>query len=1371
MSSDHERIRIRQLDDKSDYALWRIRVTAMIDAKGFSDALSRAPGDESARQASNIVVSTLSDQALRVVRSVIGKPAEMLSKLDSRYDSKSTASKIAKVSEIVSTRYCSLNEDMSVHVDRMAGLLEQLKSRGMTIDDSLAIGILVASIDVPELMPVTASIKTLAEADVKWEEVANRLIEDSKSISSGNGLSARASAATVDTCQICKKPNHKTENCFLNPMGKNCKLDISDDTVSSLLGGKSNSFKSDRGSQNKSGERSAMARHSDGADTRMPDRIMIDSGTTTHITPFANRVVSKTPQNVLITLADESTVRSSHCGVRKVTFMTDNGPQKVSLSKTLVVPDAGMSLLSVPALTKKDIGVFFMPGFAVLYDLLNDFNVLGYAEQDQDGLFFISDDGKTPSPKRHSKADERQFAIMATVIGQARARYEATNGHKDSSADDDSDKTDGARSFASAVEIVADSSKRTDESVKTWHLRLGHALPVKAVRRHVREGLLPHVVCKSTDCKVCLKGKFRRRFDGSLTDTDKFGSLHVDTKGKVDVTSVHGHNYFVTIVEEFSRFVAVRPIRSKSDAAEEVLRFVKYFEKQTGHPVRKIHTDGGTEFRRALDRLDADGVQISVTTAHTPESNGLAERAHQTILSLARSCLYESKLPEKYWSYAIRHVADCRNFVSGKKGMSPYGVLFGNPPPGLGHLRPFGCHMVCRPSGNKIGTFATRAIDGLCLCHEAGGVYQVLTGDRILRTKHVKALERSFPGLDLFSDSSDQLAHADNEVDLSDLESAMRKAEAENSALPDVDSLTYIPAVPSRYGKTDVDDFNSARGSDDEQEIFPATHGQYSLRPRHRSNVSCMAKTEIVSDTDEPKLSVALRSADGDKWVQAINDEFDVIAENRTWVNKNAGNTVPSGAEVLPSGIILRIKRDSHGDVAKYKARLVVRGNLQSNETDYAALYAPVACIELVRLLLAVSVVKSFVVDQLDVKSAFLHADLPATDNIWVKLPKISGISRADGSLVKLRKSLYGLRQAPKLWYELLAKTLSLVGFSRSHCSECLFMSGSGTRPVYIVAYVDDLLVIGDKTSVKKAKNLISRHVNVTDIGPCSHFLGIKIDRRDDGLFLSQGAYTRRVLDMAKMADCKPTGTPLPLAHPLYREQAASTPSQRQEMSTVPYRQVLGSLIYLSTRTRPDIATAVSMLGKFQADPVSSDWKALKHLLRYLKGSLDYGILFPYQSDSHGLEAWSDADWARDESARRSRSGVFVAYSGCPIIWMSKMQTATATSTAEAEFGALSVAVREVVWTRNVLAEIDFPEKAETVIWQDNLGAISWTEKVQGLRRVKHVGIRYHFVREAVDSGRIKVLYTPSDSNRADSLTKILGKEMHHVHCPFLVSV
>ena len=167
------------------------------------------------------------------------------------------------------------------------------------------------------------------------------------------------------------------------------------------------------------------------------------------------------------------------------------------------------------------------------------------------------------------------------------------------------------------------------------------------------------------------------------------------------------------------------------------------------------------------------------------------------------------------------------------------------------------------------------------------------------------------------------------------------------------------------------------------------------------------------------------------------------------------------------------------------------------------------------------------------------------------------------------------------------------------------------------------------------------------------------------------------------------------------------------------------------------------MLGKFQDEPAPEHWRMLQHLIRYLKATIDFGIFIPPGSGDIKFEAWTDSDWARDKTKRRSRTGYCLTINGGPIVWCSKLQKSTAQSSTEAEFIALQQATREIRWVQSVLIELDIDVNFPTKVNQDNLGSIKWTNAVQGLRNVKHIEVKYHYVRDHVDNKHIVVLYVP----------------------------
>lgn len=1423
--TEPDKLRIRPLDDKSDYALWRIRIQAAISAKGLEEVFEEKKADNSSsdnaekptksltkaeqcQQASNLIVSALGDHALRVVRTVIGKPNQMMEKLDARYDSKTISSRISKMSELVSVRYSTLRDDIDKHIDKMAGLIEQLRSMGSTFDEALAIGILVASITVPDLLPATAAIKTLTEKDATWELVSGRLIEEVKNLKSNNRN--QQSNAANSSCAICGKPNHSTPKCFLNPLNPNNRLNLKNSVADIPQGGKAikdtgkkespDGKLNKRNKKGKNKERAAMARpkHENRKDQDV-DKMMLDSGTTTHITSKIYKVTKTTSANIKIKLADDSSMMATAKGTREVNWKTEDGNRKVHLSNTLVAPHASMSLLSVPSLVAKNIAVLFVPGNAVFIDLEDDFSILGYATQEEDGLFYV-EDNQDVIPNINQGPSMK--SMMAIVKKHASVEMDTEDTDENGENDDDSD----ANSTTSGdTEDTWVTRNDVNDDSRIWHLRLGHAKSVQAIKNLVRNGELPHVACHTSDCDVCAKGKFRREFKGSLTSETEVGRLHVDTKGKVDTTSVNGHKYFLTIIDEYSRYAQTYPMKSKGEASQLLLNFIRKLEKQSGHTVKKVHTDNGTEITRALDYLDKQGVEVTTTTPYTPESNGLVERTHGVILSIVRSCLVQSKLDQSYWNYALRHATDCRNFVPhSKTGKTPYEIIFGQQSPNLRHMRPFGCRSEFRPNAKRIDVFGPRVQSGLNMFHEGGGVYHILTCEGVVRTKHVKFFEQEFPGTvrnhhldkedtesdksysedtcttsvefpvtddssrlsdtsyENESDKSPSECNGDSVHESSESETEKSNADTDNEQENDqekfsqevtqdvsIDNLTYVPSEPSKYRVTpepsDKED-ESGNVRDDNN-----TSG-YSLRPLERKNYSMAALPDEISTSDEPKVSTAMKSDEKDYWQEAIDEEIKTLIDNDTWTTEEKP---PSNAKILPAMIILKLKRNKDGNPARFKARVVALGNFQDEFGNTVEMYAPVICIELVRALLSVMLHKGWNVKHLDIKGAFLHAYLIG-EEIWIRLPYIPGHPFLSGRLVRLRKSLYGLRQAPKLWYDYLYNELKKLGFVRSSSSECLFLLCSSVT-VTLVVYVDDVLLFGKDEDIESVARKLKKIFTVTDLGRCSHFLGIKVDFRQDGVFLSQSAYVQKIVEAANMSSAKPSKYPLPIGHPLYEKVVDLTETEATEMESIPFRKVLGALLFLSTRTRPDISTAVSMIAKFQSKPAIKHWKMVKNVVRYLIGTADYGILLPKWSKDVEVLCWTDADWARDLSNRRSRTGFLVTVNGGPVIWTSKLQSCTAQSTAEAEFNALSHAIREVKWLRLVLGELKaINDGYPTQVLQDNLGSISWTEDINGLRKVKHVGIKYHFVRDCVESKIVKVGYTPSPDNRSDSLTKVV---------------
>jgi hypothetical protein len=241
------------------------------------------------------------------------------------------------------------------------------------------------------------------------------------------------------------------------------------------------------------------------------------------------------------------------------------------------------------------------------------------------------------------------------------------------------------------------------------------------------------------------------------------------------------------------------------------------------------------------------------------------------------------------------------------------------------------------------------------------------------------------------------------------------------------------------------------------------------------------------------------------------------------------------------------------------------------------------------------------------------------------------------------------------------------------------------------------------------------------------------------------------------MAECKAVVSPM-LSHDNLFDKRLATEKEKLLMLNVPYREAIGALMFLSVRTRPDIAVAVGTLAMHVQQPLPKHWEALKRVLRYLRGSIDDGlVLCKVPTSEFNLRIYADADWATNSEDRLSRSGSVSQIGDSTIWWKSRKQTSIAASSCEAEYMALFESAKDAIWLRNLLCEFGFcPGSAPTTIFHDNQGSIVWA-KEDSLRKVKHVALRYHFTHNLINAGQIELTYVESKSNRADSLTKPLS--------------
>lgn len=396
---------------------------------------------------------------------------------------------------------------------------------------------------------------------------------------------------------------------------------------------------------------------------------------------------------------------------------------------------------------------------------------------------------------------------------------------------------------------------------------------------------------------------------------------------------------------------------------------------------------------------------------------------------------------------------------------------------------------------------------------------------------------------------------------------------------------------------------------------------------------------------------------------------------------------------------IYRIKSTPNGSVNKYKARLVIKGCSQKAGIDYNETFSPVARFESIRILLSLAAVKDYEIVQFDIKTAFLYGDL--NEEIFMTQPE--GFENGSGQVCKLKKSLYGFKQAPRQWHEKFDSSLKQLGLKSTDYDSCVYTMENDS--LYLVLYVDDGLIIGkSKTAINCLLTKLQNKFEITTTLD-NYYLGLEIerDREKKIIRVHQSMYTKSILKRFKMDSANAISVPADV-HTILKRNIDNN-GQLGPVVDVPYRQVIGSLMYLAIGTRPDITFAVNNLSQFLERPSNEHWNAAKRVLKYLRSTIDIGIKFSSSNYPNVLTAYSDADYGSCVDSRKSISGVILMLNNGPVIWSSRKQSIVATSTTEAEYIAAHDASKEVVWARGFLKQLNVEQVRPTILYCDNAAA------------------------------------------------------------------
>lgn len=511
----------------------------------------------------------------------------------------------------------------------------------------------------------------------------------------------------------------------------------------------------------------------------------------------------------------------------------------------------------------------------------------------------------------------------------------------------------------------------------------------------------------------------------------------------------------------------------------------------------------------------------------------------------------------------------------------------------------------------------------------------------------------------------------------------------------DSDASLRKSSTSTDVSMVDLDDTHAAEPRN-EQDRYTTRYGRQTRLPRYLSDyelypdsstnsnpIESNSEEELATSEcalintlliDEPQTyKQAMTSNHQDEWRQAMKEELDSLNENEVWDIVRR----PTSRKVIGGKWVFKVKGKANGEIERFKARYVARGFSQVQGLDYDEIFAPVAKYDSLRLLLAIAARRKWRPKQLDIKTAFLYGHLQ--DEVYMELPE--GEPRPDGHVAKLNRCIYGLKQSPREWYFRLTKHLQSYGYTSSAFDPCILIHNSGQ--MIIAIYVDDITLFGESGPLmEETVNALKSEFKVTDMGLLHWLLGIQIEFSDKGISLSQTAFIDKILARFSMQNCNPVGTPVD-----HNQRFHRITEKEPQADTTQYQQILGSIMYLVTGTRPDLAYASTHLSQYSSNPSASHFSAVKRLLRYVKGTKITKLFYPYEQPLV-LNAFCDASHGNCLDTRRSFSGYLFQLGNSVISWRCRKQRSVATSTCEAEYMALALVTKQFIWITGAAREI-----------------------------------------------------------------------------------
>lgn len=918
----------------------------------------------------------------------------------------------------------------------------------------------------------------------------------------------------------------------------------------------------------------------------------------------------------------------------------------------------------------------------------------------------------------------------------------------------------------------------TDKCIHSWHRRLGHRnLKDLTLMKSMVNGMDMKDCSHKNDklCDVCVLGKHHRDpfLTSQSTTKQVLDLVHSDICGPMEVQTPGKKKYFLTCIDDFSRYTTVYLLERKSDASERIQEFARWVENKFGRKIKVFRSDGGGEFvnKELKEFFLKNGIEHQVTVPYSPQQNGVAERKNRTLVEMIRCMLFDAGLQKKYWGEAMLTACYLQNRqpTSGN-AKTPYEKWVGNPP-SVRHIRTFGCCAYAHVDKQKRQKLDPKSEKLVMVGYsDVTKGYRLLnpTNDKITISRDVIFFEK---------EEETSLEEKNSKGKLTDIkESRIEEVTLDLGSDKDIGAKFHEkePEINNEFDQEDL--WNEVQGQnegatlDNIQEIEEDAAdeimeiGQEDMVQNETNNVEPEARRssrstkgippkryradKVVREVtaEEPQnFKEAVKSPKCEEWKSAMLDELKSLNDNKTWELVE----LPRGVAPVGNKWVYKIKKDPQGNVIKYKARLVAQGFSQKYGTDYDEVFAPVVKPTTFRTYLTLAGMLDWHVKHYDVKTAFLNGDIE--ENIYMYQPTGFAKEGKEHLFCKLKKSLYGLRQSARAWNIKLNKVLTSLGFRKGKADPCFYSKKVSNSVIHVFVYVDDMIIgSSDLSLIRKTEEDLNQEFEVKGLGDIKCYLGVEVERVDGIFHIHQSNYINQTLKLFGQEDAK--GSKYPMDTGYFK----ICKKDNEVLEPEKYRELIGRLLYLSVNTRPDISACVSILSRKVSCPTQTEWVEVRRVLRYLKMTSQYRLRLGNKKDPHSLIGFADADWAEDPTDRKSTSGYVFQFNGATISWASRKQSLVALSSTEAEFISLTEACQEMVWIEVLLEDMNVEIKRK-LLFEDNQSCLSMLKSEKVATRTKHIAVKYHFTKETIQERKIDLEYCPSETMLADVMTKPLG--------------